>query len=951
MAPAFLTTPPVSGHCTNPLVGLRPEDMRRERVGVTLASIAPASDWPLVCIYNGRPLSRLTLEQRLHVGALEEAGGDAQGQLRAYALEAVGWHAQRTRPGDVIHWVEQPQGAVARIILGFIITAVGIFSVEYGGVGVAQFGVSLIMGGVYNLLVAPRASSSAAAAAALGVYSDSLAGNAARLDQPIWKVCGRVKITPPFAANPYTEFRASNPALPTVNCDQYYYAIFALSEGSNAEEKAFIGLTQIGHFQDIIRQQYLPPGTQPSTALANVYTSAEISSSQLNPGDYVGGYAACRPTDQAVSIGIDIGADQGLGTTDNHGDLIQITVDWEVQVREIDDYGTPVGNWQTIATETRTTNTNTPQRWTGRYTLAAPIRCEVRVARTNAQDTDSFARDSIQWIGLRAYLAAPAPLNANVAHYEVVMRSSEQLSSLSQRDFSIILRANVPTLNSSLVRQTASFSRNPAWWLLDLWTNAIWGEGLPDSRIDLQSIYDWAQDLDARQDRFDYCFANAVDSWEAAQTIARAGRARCFRRNGVYTVARDELETLPVTAITPRISQPKSMLLHAVLPKREQPDGFVVQFQSNVTWDTATLECPCPGVTITDVEDPRYNASLPMMANPVYMTLDGVTGATHALREGLYQAASLAYRATTVEASVEMEGVIMSFMDLVRWQPQIAGYGQAGDVAFWNSSTLVMGLSEIPDFSAGAPYLTLVRDDGTLTAPVQVLPGPTPNDVTLPALPDFSLVIDDGLRERPKFLLGPLTTGDEFAKVASLSDGGKTSDGAQLYKVMALIDDARVHAIDNSLLPGPGDVQDPVDDGVTSSNIDYSIVVNIDARSNGGTTYACGVKISGLNPDWVLSFSLPSGQLYSGWSPWASDGDPNVTNAGLPWGNKFQVTTDLLVGSDSYGANSIAANGPAADALFSGGTITGSTSYTFWIDDSNPGDNRGGLSILVVKDT
>jgi hypothetical protein len=51
----------------------------------------------------------------------------------------------------------------------------------------------------------------------------------------------------------------------------------------------------------------------------------------------------------------------------------------------------------------------------------------------------------------------------------------------------------VVAYNSSLVAQTAAYSTNPSWCLLDYLTNTTYGKGLTVSEIDLQSFYDASQ--------------------------------------------------------------------------------------------------------------------------------------------------------------------------------------------------------------------------------------------------------------------------------------------------------------------------------------------------------------------------------------------------------------------------------------------------------------------------
>lgn len=722
-----------------------------------------------------------------------------------------------------------------------------------------------------------------------------------------------------------------------------------------------IGRTPISHFQDIQIAKYLPPGTLPSIARCNVVTSTEVTTAlELDSGRYVGGYAACQPNRRAGAIGIDVLCGQGLGKNND-----PLTVAFQVEVRTISDFGRPLTSWRVLGNETHTANTNTAQRWTRKYAIGAIAstdeatgdfeivegtgsRVEVRIVRTDLKDTSSAARHSLQWIGLRAYLDEPAPLDPDTAHFEVVMRASEQLSSNSQRDFSLIVWPLVRTWSPLTGWSAPQRTRNAAWALADLWTNPVWGEGLPDARIDLQGLYEWSVKNDERQDRFDFSFAASVSAWDAGQLIARAGRARVFRRYGVKTLARDELQELPMTALTSANTIGGSIVINEMLPSRESPDGIVAQYRSNITWDDAFIECPAPGFTVTDPEDPRYDATLPSMANPVYKEYAGVTGSKHAEREGLYDAADMVLRKRTVNCTTEMMGVITSFMMPVLFQPDVPGYGQTGEVAFWDEDTLVMGLSEKVTFGiSGASYLTLVRDDGSVTEPVLVTPGPTPFDVTLPEAPDFELVLDSGTRMRPKFVLGDM---DLLVKITGISDGG-TSDaedgeqGSQLFDITAVVDHEGVHMADVHLLPGPGEIQDPIDDDYEG---DIDTMVALNGRQNAGNTSSVGITVSNVEADWVLGLELPPGMLYAGWSPWKFDTFSQVPNPPNAWGNMFRVTK--ADGTTTvFGANGIAPTPEEARLAFVPATITGSTSYTFWISDSNPGDNRGGLAIRVFK--
>ena len=128
-------------------------------------------------------------------------------------------------------------------------------------------------------------------------------------------------------------------------------------------------------------------------------------------------------------------------------------------------------------------------------------------------------------------------------------------------------------------------------------------------------------------------------------------------------------------------------------------------------------------------------------------------------------------------------------------------------------------------------------------------------------------------------------------------------------------------------------------------------IVNLDAVDNGAETdsggLTKGVTLSGFNPGDTLSFSLPSGQTYTAWSGWSDL---------RAWINRVQVIRDGTAGNSELfkvqeGAEyqNWYATAEEARAAFNtvSHTITGASSYTFYLPDSPVSDNSGGLSVQV----
>jgi hypothetical protein len=899
---------------SNPLQA--PAQARPVQPGTLLRDLAPVTASPLMLRVNGQ-----------------------------WLLRADWWRP--VLPGDVIEWHQIPMGGgngggTSRQILTIIaIIAISYFTAGAGLIGLqAGSATALAIGAVatvaataiINALIPIQQPVLGTTQSPGSVYNVTTAANQARLSQPIPVIYGRMLTFPDYAGQPYAEYDSAN--------NQFFYAVYCVSQGKVVPERLQIDNTSLDHYSDV-NYEILPPGSLPTLALSNVVTSAGVIGQTMDSGRVIGGFAASGPGTLVAQIGIDVVLPRGLGLADNSGNIGPLAITWRSDARYVDDFGTPNGDWFTLQNEAVSRSTNTPQRLSYKYTLPSVGRVEVRIVRTDTKNTSNNALHEAAWTALRAYLSTPATLSPTATHMAIRIRASEQLSGTSQRRISGIWRRWVRTWSAGGGWTAEVETRNPMWARLDKLTNAVYGDGLPDARIDLQSHADLAAVYDQRQDHFDILFDSKVTSIDADRTICMAGRAVPFQRAGVCTVTRDQLQTLPVTAFTSRDMAPGSMSIGYALATEVTADGVIVEYFHYKNWDWREVLCRAPGV------------ATPVRA--VRQRILGISGPKQAEREGLYMAAQNVYRRKFPTFTTELIGLLPAYGSAVMFTPALPGWGQAGDVAFWNATTLVMGVTEPAAFTPGAQhFISIRRDDGSVTAPIAVTPGPTEYDLQMASAPlladgatPMPLILDDAGRERPKYVFGASGQHRIMVRLLGISKKGRGKDGAQSIELKTVAEDVRVHQADIALLPGPGEVQDSIATVSAGAATSFTTIIDINAR-NSSSSSASGIRLGGMSADWILRLELPTGQTWAAWSPWSSDNSQEVPSPPNAWGTAFSVTnTDGSTAT--FGANGIASSAEAARAGFSSVTITGYTSYTFWISDSNPGDNRGGLSIRVTK--
>lgn len=712
--------------------------------------------------------------------------------LNDRALLRAEWATAVIGERDVVAFVALPHGGGGggggKNPLSTVLTiAIMVAAPELGGLIAAEFGVTATWGiraisagvalagaALVNVLVPPPRPSVPAMSwgggygntpAASPTYSLQAQGNEARLSQPIPVVYGRHMVYPDLAATPYEDY---------ANNEQVLHQLHCIGQGEYDVEQVRIEDTPISSFEEV-EVEIVPPGQSVTLFDPNVVTAPEVAGQELKSpnqlqageGGWVGPFAANPVDTEATEIWTDIVLPRGLYYANDSGGLAERSVSWEVQARLIDAAGIPAGEWQTLGTETLTLATNTAQRLTKKYPVAAG-RYEVRARRLDDKDTSARAGHEVRWFGLAARIAGETSFG-DITLLAVKMRATDNLSQRSSRLINCIVTRKLPVWSPTSGWSAPQPTRSIAWAVADA-LKATYGAGLADARIDVAGLHALDEVWSARGDTFDAVFDASLTVWEAATRIARCGRAVPIQQGGVVRLVRDQPQSLPVALFGPRNIARGSFKIQYVMPGEDTADAVTVEYFSSRTWKPAEVTVNLPDSA---------------QAKPAKVSLFGCTGKDHAEREGLYMAAANRFRRRLVTFRTELEGLIPTYGDLIAVVHDMPRWGQGGEVVAWDGTTLVV--SEPLEWTEGAAhYLALRRGDGSVAGPFPVAPGETSDRVVPQAPLDVEPYLG-GESERTHYAFGPGEAWSLPARVLTVRPRGER------VEIWCVGEDARIH--------------------------------------------------------------------------------------------------------------------------------------------------------------
>lgn len=699
---------------------------------------------PTICLVNGSAVLRKNWAAVLSSGSV----------VTFVTLPLGGGGGKSSNPVNVVLTVA--------LIVATVYTG-GAVGAAYGAVwgGMAAAAVSVGGGMLINTLVpTPKATlngMTSSLSSQSPTYSIQAQGNEARLGNPIPVIYGRHLIYPDFASQPYYGY---------INNEQYVYQLHCIGQGEYDVEQIRIEDTPIASFEEIT-YQIIPPGSKNTLFRDDVVTSAEIAGQELLKGNICGPFVL-NPTESVIDkIEIDMAFQRGIYYANDNGDMDNLTIQWKVEARLIDDEDNALGSWFTLGSESLTSNDHNAIYKTYAYTVNKG-RYEVRASRLDDKDTSSRAGHEIRWAAARGFIVSSTKYG-NVTLLAIKMRATDNLSQRSSRMVNCIVTRKLPTWSPSGGWSGKVKTRSIAWALADI-LRADYGAKLADTAIDLTGLYQLDRTWSARGDTFNGVFDTKLTVFEALSRTAKTGRAVPFIQGGIVRFVRDEARTVPVALFEPRNIVKNSLSIQYVMPSEDTADSVCIQYFSEKTWKTS------------EVTGSFFGSSSEKTAT---VELFGCTNKEQALREAVYMALANRYRRRIVTFSTELEGLIPSYGDLIVITHDMPHWGTGGEVLAVNDRTLT--LSEPVSFSAGETYyLALRTKNGTLSGPYLVTAGETTTEVVLSEMPDITIETDTG-SERTHFAFGTQDSWGVRARVTGIRPRGDK------VEITAVVEDDRVH--------------------------------------------------------------------------------------------------------------------------------------------------------------
>lgn len=192
-----------------------------------------------------------------------------------------------------------------------------------------------------------------------------------------------------------------------------------------------------------------------------------------------------------------------------------------------------------------------------RRSIAFPVprgQYDLRVRRTTADSTDDRTIDSVYWTAIRTIRNEEPILVRNLARVAMRIRATDQLSGVID-NFNLTASARIPDWDAESGTWIERVTSNPASIYRAILQGPANAKPVDDSRLAISSLVAWHEANTANGWKANVVFDFDGTLFERLQQVAMTGRATFGMEDGLFSVVRDRVQTIPVQHFTPRNSR------------------------------------------------------------------------------------------------------------------------------------------------------------------------------------------------------------------------------------------------------------------------------------------------------------------------------------------------------------------------------------------------------------
>lgn len=604
-----------------------------------------------------------------------------------------GWRRCRLKRGDqiVVRAVVRGGGGGGNKVMRTVaMVAVMVAAYYTGGAATAAYGAGwgaaaqagVMIGGsmlVNSLLPPPVATTagigSTSAESQSPTYALTGARNGLRQFEPMPVVIGRHRIVPDLAGKPFTRFEGQ---------DQYLYQSFHFGLQSGLVLSDYqIGDTPLADYSDYQLFEAAEDGVLP-VDFGNV--DSETGRELLNSD----GWISRTTSADCIGIGLDM---QGMAYYANDdGSVSSLSLAYEAQLRAVGDvtwldFG--AGNFTLAGNKVNLVRQSL-------YQAVSRGQYEVRIRKTSPDVDSSRQKKQLALAQLRSHQYDGADYRSQ-RRVGLRIKASSQLNGALD-NVSAIAQLAIPVWTG--VAWENQFTTNPGWWLL-WWLRGqfldgrrLFGGGLADARIDIESIKQFATWCDVKQLSCSLVLDRKLSVKEVAELIARCGRGQLTWQTGRYGVIWDADDLPYVATFGPANIRAGSFKVSYASGK--MADEVIVNFANrDKDWAADSVRKVVPGVT-----DP---------SNPVTLDFAGCDNADMAGREANLLAAQQLLLRRRVEWETDDEGLVATRGDVVMLSHDMVSWSESGRLVAGDRNRVM--LDKAVALSAGG-YVGIRFPDG-----------------------------------------------------------------------------------------------------------------------------------------------------------------------------------------------------------------------------------------------